>query len=81
MAIPFLGMVKHPLVHSSFAGSTRVDSGTYNRDTREVLLVFPDGVHWWYRTVPLSVWNEFVRAPSAGMFLRERLDHYPNGPA
>jgi hypothetical protein len=70
----------------TFSGSTRVVSGTFElTDVRsllgDVVVEFPDGTNWVYRDVPQEVWTMFTEAKSAGLFLREELEQYRNGPA
>lgn len=69
----------------TFTGSTRVERAKWVpsdvKGEGTITCVFPDGVSWDYRHVPLDVWDEFVVAASPGAFIAERLDDFSNGPA
>jgi hypothetical protein len=53
----------------------------YDEESAVVYVRFPDGRAWQYRNVPLQVWNDFLGAPSKGLFIKEVLNHYDHGPA
>lgn len=60
--------------------SARVEKGWYYPDRQVIRLLFPDGVLWEYEACSQKDWEDLVSAPSAGRFLRERLDHHPYSP-
>ncbi len=53
--------------------STRVTEGWYNEKSRVVMVKFPDGTFYRYFDVPITVWNDFIKADSAGRFLNSVL--------
>jgi hypothetical protein len=61
--------------------STRITEYGYDVETAAVYVRFNEGKVWGYQSVPEWVWDDFVRAPSKGRFIREVLDRYANGPA
>lgn len=68
-----MSVLEHHRFHS-----TRVSSGTWNKDNEELVLTFPDGVEWKYKNVSQATWKSFKKAASAGRFLRDTLDHHTN---
>jgi hypothetical protein len=70
---------KIPLSHRF--QSTRVDAATYDPDRAEISVVFVDGVAWKYRRADRRTWLGFIRAGSAGRYIKDTLDLLPNGPA
>lgn len=71
---------RKPKVLSKSFDSSRVDKGWYYPDRQVIRLLFPDGVQWEYQDCTPKDWEDLVKSPSAGRFLRERLDRHPYSP-
>lgn len=46
----------------------------YDQHRKTITVVFRDGTLWNYYGCSLSMWNDFKRAPSKGVYIRTRLD-------
>ena len=57
-------------------GSTNLESGTYDPETKEMAITYHGGqTYVWDRVDPV-MWDRLKSAPSAGRFMNE---HFPNG--
>jgi len=61
--------------------SERVTAIAYDSEQETIYVRFKrDGVEWWYGSCPPHVWEQFTQpGVSKGRFIREVLDHHPNG--
>jgi KTSC domain-containing protein len=57
----------------SFAGSSNLQSGTYDTDSRELVIVFNNGGQYRYSDVPPNIWEDLITAPSAGSFFHHNI--------
>ncbi len=63
-------MAAEPL---QIADSTHVKSASYDSDTSELVVVFPNSSTYAYDSVPKEVADSFAAAPSAGKFLASEI--------
>lgn len=63
----------------SVLDSTRIVAMAYNEEQQTIYVRFPEGIEWWYGDCSQLHWEEFRFAPSKGRYIREELDHHPNG--
>ena len=59
--------------------STRITAMAYEAGTARIFVRFPEDVEWWYGDCSELIWEQFQFASSKGQFIREELDHHPNG--
>lgn len=60
--------------------STRVAAAAFDPEQEAILVEFPDGKKWWYGGCGPEVWEEFMSpTTSKGQFIKDVLDHHPNG--
>lgn len=60
------------------ADSQRVIAMAYDAISETIYVRFPNGIEWFYGQCPPSTWDEF-RVSSKGRYIRDVLDHRPNG--
>lgn len=58
--------------------SQRIVAMAYDLESETVYVRFPNGIEWFYAQCPLVVWEEF-QTSSKGRYIRDVLDHRPNG--
>ena len=59
--------------------STRLVAMAFNDEAQMIYVRFPEGIEWWYGECSSFHWEQFQLAPSKGRYVREELDHHPNG--
>lgn len=52
-----------------YVDSSNVEQIGYNAEWSELHIIFKTGSHYVYSNVPPDVWDEFLNAPSKGIFL------------
>lgn len=72
-------MKKKSQIQHHYFQSSRVDEGWFDPSKREITLLFPDGVKWWYRGCDQDVWNDLKNSMSAGSYLASNLNFFRNG--